>query len=83
MKLLFQSPHLIEVQSLRDLLTAAGIESFLRNEHHSFFAQGAIATGVMPEVWVADECFAGALSVKEDWCEENALPEGKRNSPRE
>ena len=71
MKLLYRTPHLIEGQSLRDLLTAAGIESFFHNENQSFSAEGVVATGIMPEVWVPDEAFELALSVKADWCEQD------------
>jgi hypothetical protein len=67
MKLLFRTPHLVEAQSLRDFLASACIESVLAHEHLSFHAEGAVATSAMPEVWVPDESFETALSVKTDW----------------
>ena len=79
MKRVFSTPHLIEAQSLRDLLGSEGIESFLNNENHSFFAQGAVATGVMPEVWVTDSNLEKALAVKEDWLRSHSV--GPCNEP--
>ena len=67
MKLLLRTPHLIEAQSLMDFLGSQGIESFLMNENVAFYAEGSIGSGVMPEVWVADELFEQAFSTKKEW----------------
>ena len=67
MKLILQTPHLIEAQSLMDFLDFRGIESFIMNENGAFYAQGLAHSENMPEVWVAEAVFEKAFSIKKDW----------------
>jgi hypothetical protein len=66
MKLLFRAAHLIEVQSLMDLLNAEEISCAL-NEPMPFFAEGTVHQQGMPEILVEDSDFERAMQVKQDW----------------
>lgn len=68
MKRIFTSGDLAAVSGLKDMLDAAGIACFIKNEILSTLV-GCIPQGeCMPELWIDDDAReAEALQIKKEW----------------
>ncbi|MDE0144940.1 MAG: DUF2007 domain-containing protein [Nitrospira sp.] len=68
MQKLFVSSNLVEVESLKDILDQAGIESWIKNQRGSSLAGEVPFAEVFPELWVLhDADYAAAQQFLENW----------------
>ncbi len=66
MKKVFSSRNLTEVDFVKSLLEAEGVEAFLRNEHSAHTAAAGFGFAMAfawPELWVADEQVQAASEI--------------------
>ena len=68
MRKLFVSPNLVEVESLKDILDQAGIQSWIKNQRGSSLAGEVPFAEVFPELWVVNDAdYAAAHQFLENW----------------
>ena len=68
MRKLFVSPDLVEVESLKDILGQAGIQSWIKNQRGSSLAGEVPFAEVFPELWVLNDAdYAAAHQFLENW----------------
>lgn len=68
MQKLFVSPNLVEVESLKNVLEQAGIQSWIKNQRSSSLAGEVPFAEVFPELWVLNDAdYAEAQQFLENW----------------
>ena len=74
MQKLFVSSNLVEVESLKDILDQAGIQSWIKNQRGSSLAGEVPFAEVFPELWVVNDAdCAVAQQFLENWRTAQAL----------